>query len=400
MQRRARRVAAWMSLLLSLSTAAAAAAEEGPRLWRVATGDHELVVLGSLVPLPSQLSWNQNAITEHLSRSEALLAPPGVDLEGGLAWLGMAARVPMLLRARNNPDDLTLGEILPPALLQRWARQREEYLPTYRSIDRRRPIAAADLLQKKALARHGFELGNQVAEQVDRIARRYGVARIDTALPLSLDKVQGFLDDLAEQPLEDQPCFEQILARVEAGPQPLRAQAESWRIGAVEDLAGHPLGSTFEICTHALLAHPLARKHGLDDLPERARLHWLEIAERTLLAKRRSVAVLPMSLVLGESGYLAEMQRRGFRVEPSVLDPKASYRLAEVSQRLSDAREPGRRHPTRSQCRLPNEAVTLDVRSVEAQTSSHTLLIRIAEPLVTEGPTRYVGAGRKHAESQ
>lgn len=311
----------------------AAPAAGGPMLWRVGSGDHQLAVLGSLVPLPVHVQWNQAPVVAHLAEAEVLLEPPGVDLRGGASWLGTLWRLPTLLRARNNPDEMTLDDVLPASLRQRWERQRAIHLDGDRSLQRRRPMVAADALQKRAMARFGLQLDNQVAERLSRLARRQGVPRVDTALPLQLDVVNAFLDAVARDPLDDQACFERVLARVEAGPERLHAQAEAWRNGSLAMLQAQPLGDTFAVCTQALLAHPAAQAHGLHDLPERARAHWLQIAEQTLRAHRRSVAVLPLSLVLGESGYLAELERRGFRVEPSVLGADAFTGQARVSQR-------------------------------------------------------------------
>jgi len=326
-------MAAWLALFCLVYKPALAADSEGPMLWRVGHGEHQLVVLGSLVPLPTRVSWNQGPITSHLAESEVLIEPPGVELEGGLSWLGTLWRLPTLLRARDNPADATLDAVLPSELWQRWERQRTVFLAGQRSIGRRRPIVAADELQQRAMQAYGLELENQVAEQMSRLARRRGVARIDTAVPLSLDAVNAFLDAVAQQPLDDLVCFEKVLARVEAGPEQLRARAESWRDGMLSDLQVQPLGDTLAICSQALLGHPAARAHGIDDLPERARQRWLEIAEQTLHTHRRSVAVLPLSLVLGESGYLAELQRRGFTVEPSVRSVSEPADSTQLSQR-------------------------------------------------------------------
>jgi hypothetical protein len=136
----------------------------------------------------------------HLAESDVLLEPPGIDLQGGASWLGTFWRLPTLLRARNNPDELTLDEVLPPALLQRWERQRAVYLSGQQGINRRRPIVAADALQQRAMEIHGLELDNQIADQVSRLARRRGVTRVETTLPVALDTVNAFLDSVARQP--------------------------------------------------------------------------------------------------------------------------------------------------------------------------------------------------------
>jgi hypothetical protein len=333
MQGRWHRAAGWFGLICLASGVAAASDGQGPVLWRVGLDDHELVVLGSLVPLPKDVRWNQTPMAAHLAESDVLLEPPGIDLQGGASWLGTFWRLPTLLRARNNPDELTLDEVLPPALLQRWERQRAVYLSGQQGINRRRPIVAADALQQRAMEIHGLELDNQIADQVSRLARRRGVTRVETTLPVALDTVNAFLDSVARQPLDDQACFETVLARVEAGPERLYAQAESWRNGNLSELQAHPRGDTFAICSRVLLAHPAARAHGIDDLPQRARARWLALAERTLQRHRRSVAVLPLSLVLGESGYLAELQRRGFAVDPPVLAPQGQARTVRLTQR-------------------------------------------------------------------
>jgi hypothetical protein len=309
-------------------------AAEAPMLWQVSAGEHRMLVLGSLVPLPASLRWNQAPVAAALAEAEVLLEPPGVELQGGLAWLGAVWRLPTLLRARNNPDRRTLAEVLPSDLYQRWERQRLRYLGTHTALQYRRPLVAAEQLQQRAMDRFGLDLDNPVAEQVVRLARRHGVDRVQTTLPLPLEPLNAFLDAVAGQPIDDLACFERLLLRIETGPEPLYAKAEAWRRGALAALLSEPLGDALAVCVQALLAHPAARTHGLHDLPQRARQRWLEIAEQTLHQRRRSVAVLPLSLVLGDTGYLAELRRRGFEVEPSLsgLDDGLPERAA-LSQR-------------------------------------------------------------------
>ena len=57
--------------------------QPGPGLWRVSRGEHELWILGTFDPLPRKMSWRAEEATEVIGRSQAVLAPPGVDIDVG-----------------------------------------------------------------------------------------------------------------------------------------------------------------------------------------------------------------------------------------------------------------------------------------------------------------------------
>src|ERR1700690_2024570 len=43
---------------------------EGPRMWRITRGDHELWILGTLAPLPNKMVWQSTTVETVLAQSQ------------------------------------------------------------------------------------------------------------------------------------------------------------------------------------------------------------------------------------------------------------------------------------------------------------------------------------------
>src|SRR5260370_37063159 len=46
---------------------------EGPRMWRIAKGDHVMWVLGTISPLPRKVTWQADAVTTVLQETQEVL---------------------------------------------------------------------------------------------------------------------------------------------------------------------------------------------------------------------------------------------------------------------------------------------------------------------------------------
>lgn len=321
------------AVLLSLATSLAAASDTtsapaavldtvvvtgeqpGPGLWQVRAPDgHVLWVVATLSPLPMGLRWRADEVEERIAAAGAVLGPPGARFDSGMGRLRSLLLVPSLLSARRNPDRQSLAEVLPAPLHARWTVLRERYLPGRRSVERWRPLFAAFALYEAAIERIGLRLQGVVWPVIDRARRRHDVPLVSTTLPVQVGAPRDALRDFARSPLDDRRCFELTLDRLEDDLGAMRQRGLAWAIGDLDTLRTLPAVDPGRACIEAVLASAGAARHGFDDLPARVRAHWLATAEQALAEHAQSLAMLPLSLVLPDDGFLADLGRRGYRV--------------------------------------------------------------------------------------
>src|SRR5207245_4222773 len=86
---------------------------EGPRMWRVAKGDHVLWILGTISPLPRKMTWQSDSVATVLQETQEVLP----------AWpsIGVAAKpftaLPLYFtwrKIQKRPDPTQLPYPFPP----------------------------------------------------------------------------------------------------------------------------------------------------------------------------------------------------------------------------------------------------------------------------------------------
>jgi hypothetical protein len=101
---------------------------EGPRMWRIAKGDHVLWVLGTISPLPRKMTWQSDSVATVLQETQEVLP----------AWpsIGVGANPFTALRLyftwrkiQKSPDHMKLQEQLPPDLYARFSALKARYAP-------------------------------------------------------------------------------------------------------------------------------------------------------------------------------------------------------------------------------------------------------------------------------
>src|SRR6267142_400078 len=101
---------------------------EGPRMWRVAKGDHVLWVLGTISPLPRKMTWQSDSVATVLQETQEVLpAWPSI----GVGYNPFTAlRLYFTWRKiQKSPDHMKLQEQLPPDLYARFSALKARYAP-------------------------------------------------------------------------------------------------------------------------------------------------------------------------------------------------------------------------------------------------------------------------------
>ncbi len=286
----------------------------GPGLWRVSHGDNTLWLLGSLGPLPKRMRWKSAEVDARIAESAVLLLPPRVDADTDIGRFRAMFLLPSLLKARNNPDDRRLPEVLPAELYQRWEPLRQRYFGRGRGIEKRRPIIAGSELYDRAIKRAGLDRGAPVREAVEKRAKRAKVPVERPAVRITITDPKALIREFTETALDDTECFGRILDRLEVEVATMQARANAWAVGDLEALRELPQVDSGQACIEAVIGADAFQKRGFDDLPERLREAWLDAAETALKTNRSSFGLLPIRELLADDGYLAALAARGYEV--------------------------------------------------------------------------------------
>ncbi|ANB16358.1 TraB/GumN family protein [Dokdonella koreensis] len=301
--------------IASLETIVVTGAQPGPGLWRVSRGSHVLWILGTLSPLPRDMTWLSADVEATIAGSEVALASPGVDFDADVGFFGRLALLPSLVKVRNNTDDKTLDQVLPPDLYARWQDLKAKYIGRSRKVEKWRPLFAAGELYRKALDKQRLTESGQIGKVVSKAIKQHGITKVDTHVKVKIEEPRAAIKAFKAEELDDVECLRQVLDRLEADLATMTARANAWAVGDVDALRTLPHDSPVRTCFAAIAETSFARERGIDDLPERVEAAWLAAAEAALRDHETSFATLSIGDLLKPDGLLAKLVARGYEVE-------------------------------------------------------------------------------------
>lgn len=301
--------------LHTLDTVVVSGIQPGPGLWKVSRDGNVMWVLGTLAPLPKRMEWNSADVEARIAAAGIVLLAPRATIQAKGAALGGVFLIPSALRARNNPGKELLKDVLPAEDYARWQDMKARYLGGDRGVEKRRPIVAAMELRGKAFDRNDLSWRDVVDRVVQRAAKRGGVPVERPSVTLEVENARAALKEFAGSALDDLECFRLTLDQVERDLDTLAVRANAWAMGRVAMLRELPYTDNTQACRDAMLQTGLAERKGFSDLPARIEAAWLAAARAALAEHPESFAVLPMSQVIGERGYLRTLEQAGYTVE-------------------------------------------------------------------------------------
>lgn len=278
----------------------------GPGLWKIRKGEHTLHVLGTLSPLPKKLVWHSNEVERVLEHSQVLVMNPGAGINAGPI---QALRLYLQWRkVRTNPDDATLGRLLPPDLFDRFETLRRKYSPKDTAMLDHRPLIATAELWSAAISRSGLTSRNDIGATVKKMGKQRGLEIVDPIV--RIDDPQGMLGEVASVPREAEvQCLRATIDRMESDLGSLRAQAEAWSVGDIERLRTQRTVDQEGACWSAILSSPK-----IAEVRRRGTAAWLDASIAALEAHPSSLAVISISNLFGADGVLAKFAARGYEV--------------------------------------------------------------------------------------
>ncbi|HSX59567.1 MAG TPA: TraB/GumN family protein [Tahibacter sp.] len=297
-----------------LETVVVSGAQPGPGLWKISKDDHVLWVLGTLSPLPKRMEWTPRDVERAIASAQRVLLAPraDIDVDGG-ALTGLFL-LPSLLKARNNPDKQTLAEVLPADLYARWEPLKRKYIGRGDSVEKRRPIFAAQELYEEATEDAGLRLNSRVGEVVEKLAKKHDIAVERPTVKVKLAEPRAALREFSRSSVDDIDCLRKTVERLETDLPAMQLRANAWAVGDIEALRALPFVDQNQACRDAMLKNSTVQEHGMGDMRERVAAAWLGAAENTLRDNAVSFAVLPIGQILDDDGMVATLRKRGYEV--------------------------------------------------------------------------------------
>lgn len=287
----------------------------GPGLWKVTKGEHVMWVFGTYSPLPPTMEWRSRNVEKIIAGSQEYLKPPSsfasVGVFGGLGAL------PFLVGVKKNPDGAQLKDVLPPEVYARWQAMKQQYFGDDNDIERERPAFAAQELASRARKAAGLAGGgNAVHKTIDKLVEKHNIKVTDAVYRVKINNPGKALREFKKSPMDDAPCLAQTMARLATDVEVLRARANAWAVGELDEIRKLDF-SDGNACYDALNTSSVARNQPeLKDLKLHAAANWIAAAEKALAANASTFAVLEIKDILDPKGVIATLQARGYTVEP------------------------------------------------------------------------------------
>jgi hypothetical protein len=299
----------------------------GPGMWRVTKpGDasgHELWIVGDPPPLPKRMKWKSRDVENVALRSQEILLDSSVrmDPDEKIGLFRGLSLLPAAMKARKNPDESSLKEQLPPELYARWLVQKKLYLGSDGSVEKWRPIFAADKLRREAFDDLGLRYGGMVWEVVGKLAKKHKITSTTPSLRFTFraDDLKEKIKEFSREQLADTECFAITLDLIDAlaDEDTESRRARAWATADLATLESlPPLPNPYLPCAMAVMGSQVAKEIIPADIREQLYALWVDSAEKSLAANQTTLAIVPLAKLTSDDGYLSRLRSKGYEIEP------------------------------------------------------------------------------------
>jgi uncharacterized protein YbaP (TraB family) len=270
----------------------------GPRLWKVSWADHVLWILGTLGPLPKEMTWRSAEVEAVIGDSSQVLGPFSVALSVEQADP---------FRSKSQ----TLKEALPAGAYARWMKMKAEYVDRNVNTDNLLPTAAALLLQAGAYEKAGLTYTNELWGTIYRLAQENGVPVRSLEVISDWDAGKSHARQSTRGGVS---YLEATMSRVKTNERTARARANAWAVGDVAALK--TLTRTDDSDTMQLASSwPFLSTQEANDIMSHAQRTLARTLDDALRRNKVSFAAIPIFLLFREHGLLADLRLNGLSVD-------------------------------------------------------------------------------------
>jgi uncharacterized protein YbaP (TraB family) len=275
----------------------------GPGMWHVHRGAANVWILGSISPLPREITWRSKQVEFVLESTSQVLVQKPIEISiPRILWMLIADRKFLMVGGGKR-----LKDVLPPELYARFAAQRGKVTDDADKWERYRPIIAAAFLQQAAFHQVNLSMRLDLGAALRILAKKHGV-RVEE---IKVAGVSDMLEALKTMPAaSERTCVEASLITVESGLPRLVERAQAWAGGNVERIENLPELKEVDACRTALDAGK-----GAFDVISRIRSTWLANIEKYLQSAGTTIAVINLDMLLERGGLLDELRAKGYEVD-------------------------------------------------------------------------------------
>ncbi|MEJ7745982.1 MAG: TraB/GumN family protein [Luteimonas sp.] len=289
----------------------------GPGMWQVyMDDDHDLWILGTLSPLPANIEWDSSQVQDLVAQAGDVMWGPNYSVNIKANYLQQAMLGLSYLKAQKNPDGKSLQQVLDPALYARWQVAKARYMPRNSSVEKKRPLVAAQDLLDAAIKRVSLSGKDIVSPQMKRFAKESGIRnwRPVFTVDVSNKAAKAALSDVRRLSLDDSRCLAATLDAIDDDIPRMVANANAWAKGDVQSISFSALARRESLCSDAMMSPEFSAKYGLPHIEKSVADHWLKHARAALNRNAITVAFVPMEYLVGPNNYLNRLRAEGYTV--------------------------------------------------------------------------------------
>jgi uncharacterized protein YbaP (TraB family) len=275
----------------------------GPGMWHVHRGAANVWILGSISPLPRDITWRSKQVESVLESTSQVLVQKPLEISiPRILWMLIADRKYLMIGGGKR-----LKDVLPPDLYRRFTAQRSNVGEDADKWERYRPIIAVAFLQRAAFHQVNLSMRLDLGAALRALAKKHGV-RIEE---IKVAGVSDMLEALKTMPAAtERTCVEASLTTIESGLPRLVDRAQAWAVGNVERIENLPELKDVDACRTALDAGK-----GALDVIGRIRQTWLENIEKYLRSAGTTIAVVNLDMLLERGGLLDQLRAKGYEID-------------------------------------------------------------------------------------
>jgi TraB/PrgY/gumN family len=288
--------------------------QPGPGMWRVSKGDHDLWIMGSLWPLPSDITWNSELVESIIQGSQEYIQPPRLMVHADVGFFQKITLGYSMTKAERNPDGKTLGDVLPADVYARWTVLKKRYGILGSDMERKRPMIAANALFQAAIQSQGLGQKKVVTPLVYAAIDRFKLNRINTDVTVNITDPKQAIKEASRVDLNDVACMRLTLDSIENDLPRMVANANAWARGKVADIRFEGIDRRQTACSDALTDAEFAKKRGIPNVHASLTESWVRAAEQSLERNASTFSLVPMQDIVGPDGYIARLRAKGYEI--------------------------------------------------------------------------------------
>jgi uncharacterized protein YbaP (TraB family) len=275
----------------------------GPGMWHVHRDAANVWILGSIAPLPRDITWRSKQVESVLESTSQVLVQKPIEISiPRVLWMLIADRKYLMVGGGKR-----LKDVMPLDLHARFDLQRSRVGEDKDKWEHFRPIIAALFLQQAAFHQVNLSMRLDLGAALRTLAKKHGV-RVEE---VKVAGVSDMLEALKTMPAAtERSCVEASLTTVESGLPRLVERAQAWANGDVERIEKLSQLKEVDACRTALDAGK-----GAFDVIGRIRQTWLENIEGYLHSPGTTIAVVNLDMLLEHGGLLDELKAKGYEID-------------------------------------------------------------------------------------